>query len=80
MTAIREEEVAKLLRIEVDPKVIERCTRRIGEERQAECDLAVQACKALPLTEKDKPPEGLLPVPQVVALEIDGMRFRKLEK
>ncbi len=64
--------VWKLLRIKLDAKVIERCTRRIGEERQAECDRAVQAYKALPLTEKDKAPEGLLPVPQVVAVEIDG--------
>jgi len=62
----------KTLRIEVDAKVIERALQRIGDERRAECQQAREAFEALPLTKKLDSPEGLTPVPNVVAIQLDG--------
>lgn len=65
------------LRLEIDPKRIERVTHRVGEDRLAEVEALNARFAALPLAEKEAAPPGLALVPDVVAVEIDGGRFQR---
>lgn len=65
------------LRLEIDPKRIERVTHRVGEDRLAEVEALNARFAALPLAEKEAAPPGLALIPDVVAIEIDGGRFQR---
>jgi hypothetical protein len=65
------------LRLEIDPKRIERVTHRVGEDRLAEVDALNARFAALPLAEKEAAPPGLALVPDVVAVEVDGGRYQQ---
>lgn len=65
------------LRLEIDPKRIERVTHRVGEDRLAEVQALNSRFAALPLAEKEAAPPGLALVPAVVAVQIDGGRYQR---
>lgn len=68
-------DLAEYLDLEVDPKQIERVTKRIGVERCAGRDAAVERYLALPLAErKDKPADVAAPALAVVS--VDGGRLQ----
>jgi hypothetical protein len=68
-------DLAEYMNFEVDPKQVERVAHRIGLERCAERDAAVDAYMSLPLTErKDKPPE--VEAPHVAVIGVDGGRMQ----
>lgn len=67
------------LRLEIDPKRIERVTHRVGEDRLAEVQVLTARFAALPLAEKEAAPPGLARVPDVVAVQIDGGRYQRRE-
>jgi hypothetical protein len=68
-------DLAEYLHLEIDPKQIERVTHRIGRERCAERDAAVEQYMSLPLTERKDKPEGV-EAPQVAVVGVDGGRLQ----
>lgn len=65
------------LRLEIDPKRIERVTHRVGEDRLAEVQALNVRFAALPLAEKEAAPPGLALAPNVVAIQVDGGRYQR---
>jgi len=65
------------LRLEIDPKRIERVTHRVGEDRLAEVQALNARFAALPLAEKEAAPPCLALVPEVVAIQVDGGRYQR---
>ncbi len=63
----------------VSTKQVERLTRRIGDERCAERDAAVQADLALPLAQRKAVPAGVT-APPVAAVQMDGGRLQILDR
>jgi hypothetical protein len=72
-------DLRKLAEVEVPIKQVERVTKRIGQERVAERDAAVQAYQALPLTTRKSVPEGVT-APEVAVVGCDGGRLQILER
>ena len=69
----------KLAEVDVSAKQVERVCKRIGEERVAERNEAVEAYQALPLTER----KAVLPgatVPEVAVVGCDGGRLQILDR
>lgn len=72
-------DLAKLAEVEVPTKQVERVCQRIGEERVAERDAAVDAYQALPLAERKSVPAGVT-APEVAVVGCDGGRLQILER
>jgi len=72
-------DLLKLAEIEVPVKQVERVSERIGAERVAERDAAVQAYQALPLAERKAVPAGVT-APDVAVVGCDGGRIQILER
>jgi hypothetical protein len=70
------QDLEELLEFSINPKEIERVTRRIGQERLLERDAAVEAFKRRPLVEKDIAPHPDRPIPAVAMVSIDGGRLQ----
>jgi hypothetical protein len=68
-------DLAEYLHLKMDPKQIERVTHRIGQERCAERDAAVEQYMSLPLTERKDMPKGV-EAPQVAVVGTDGGRMQ----
>jgi hypothetical protein len=62
------------LDLRVDPKQIERVTKRIGPERCAQRDAAVEHYVSLPLVARKDKPEGVTP-PERAVVSVDGGRL-----
>lgn len=73
------EDLAVLAEVTVPAKQVERVTRRIGQERQAERDQQVEAYQKLPLVERKRVPEQV-PAPDVAVVGVDGGRLQILER
>jgi hypothetical protein len=73
------QDLHKLAEVEVPTKQVERVTKRIGQERVAERDAAVEAYQALPLTERKSVPEGVT-APEVAVVGCDGGRLQIFER
>jgi hypothetical protein len=71
--------LANLAGLDVSAKQVERVVRRIGAERTAQRDAAVEAFLALPLVEKAKAPPGVAP-PDVAVVMADGGRVQILNR
>lgn len=69
----------KLAELEVPTKQVERATKRIGQERVAERDAAVEAYQALPLVERKSVPAGVT-APDVAVVGCDGGRLQILQR
>jgi hypothetical protein len=63
----------------VATKQVERLTQRIGAERCAERDAAVDAYAALPLVERKAVPAGVA-VPDLAVVQVDGGRLQILDR
>ena len=63
------------LELQVDVKQVERVTERIGKERYAERDAAVERYLSLPLVERKDKPEGV-PAPALAVVGVDGGRLQ----
>ena len=63
------------LDLQVDPKQIERVTKRIGQERCAQRDADVEHYRGLPLVERKDQPEGVTP-PALAVVSVDGGRLQ----
>jgi hypothetical protein len=73
------EDVFDLMDLKIGAKQIERVTERIGRERCAERDAAVEHYLSLPLTQrKDKPAD--VSAPNVAVVGTDGGRLQILER
>ena len=72
-------DLSKLAEVEVPAKQVERVCKRIGVERLAEREAAVQAYQALPLVERKGVPVGVL-APEVAVVGCDGGRLQILER
>jgi hypothetical protein len=70
--------LAKLARLPVPAKQVERITKRIGLERSGERDEAVAAYLALPLVQRKAAPAGVTP-PAVAVVGTDGGRLQILD-
>lgn len=68
-----------LAEVTVPTKQVERLTQRIGAERAAERDAAVQAYQKLPLVKRKEAPAGVS-APDVAAVGVDGGRLQILER
>lgn len=77
--AIGSQDLLKLAEIEVSAKQVERVTERIGHERVAERDAAVETYQALPLTERKAAPVGVA-APELAVVGVDGGRLQILER
>ncbi len=73
------EDLQVLAEVAVPAKQVERLTRRIGQERQAERDAEVKAYQELPLVERKSTPEGV-PAPELAVVGVDGGRLQILER
>jgi hypothetical protein len=73
------EDMSKLAEVEVPSKQVERVCKRIGGERVAERDSAVQAYLALPLPQRKEAPVGVT-VPELAVAGCDGGRLQILER
>jgi hypothetical protein len=71
--------LAKLAEVEVPTKQVERVCQRIGAERTAERDAAVEAYQALPLTQRKETPAGGT-APDLAVVSCDGGRLQILER
>ena len=68
-------DLAELAELAVDPKQVERVTKRIGAERCAGRDAEVERYTALPLTERKDKPAGVV-APAVAVVGVDGGRLQ----
>jgi hypothetical protein len=68
-----------LAELPVSAKQVERVVRRIGGERCAQRDAAVEAFVQLPLAEKTKAPPGVTP-PKLAVVMADGGRLQILDR
>ncbi len=73
------EDLAVLAEVKVPAKQVERVTRRIGQERQAERDGEVAAYQQLPLVKRKDVPETVA-APDVAVVGTDGGRLQILER
>lgn len=71
--------MAVLAEVEVSAKQVERVTKHIGQERQAERDAEVKAYQELPLVERKGVPAGV-PAPAVAVVGVDGGRMQILDR
>jgi hypothetical protein len=69
------EDVVELLDLNVSIKQIERMTERIGSERCAERDAAVEEYLSLPLAERKDKPAGVV-APALAVVGVDGGRLQ----
>jgi hypothetical protein len=67
------EDLSKLAEVEVPAKQVERVCHRIGAERLAQREAAVEAYQALPLVERKAAPAGVT-APDVAVVGCDGGR------
>lgn len=72
-------DLAKLAEVDVSAKQVERVCQRIGNERVAERDAAVEAYQALPLTERKAAPAGVA-APALAVVGCDGGRLQIWER
>src|SRR5947209_7424195 len=72
-------DAAKLLRLDISAKQIERLCKRIGLERTEERDEAAAAYQALPLPQRKGLPQGVSP-PAVAVVGTDGGRLQIRER
>lgn len=70
-----QEALAELLELEINAKQVERVTERIGKERCAERDEAVERYMSLPLSERKDKPDGVT-APEVAVVGADGGRVQ----
>jgi hypothetical protein len=68
-------DIAEYLDLTVDAKQIERVTERIGAERCAQRDAAVEHYMGLPLTERKDKPQGVA-APALAVVSVDGGRLQ----
>jgi len=69
------EDLLDYLQLEVDPKQVERVTKRIGAARCAERDAAVAEYVGLPLAERKDKPAGVV-APALAVVGVDGGRLQ----
>jgi hypothetical protein len=69
------EDLARLFDFDINPKQVERVTRRIGQERRAARDEAVANYMNLPLVDRKDKPQGV-ETPQVAVIGVDGGRLQ----
>ncbi len=62
--------------LEVEPKPVERLTKRIGQERSAQRDAAVAKHQKLPLMTRDAVANPQRPCPAVAMVSVDGGRLQ----
>lgn len=72
-------DLSKLAEVEVSAKQVERVCKRIGAERVAERDEAVEKYQALPLTQRKEAPAGVT-APDLAVVGCDGGRLQILER
>ena len=68
-----------LSHLAVSAKQVERVVRRIGQERCDQRDAEVEAFERLPLVDKDKAPQGIVP-PDLAVIMVDGGRLQILDR
>jgi hypothetical protein len=68
-------DLQEYLSLAVDPKQVERLTERIGQERCAQRDAAVERYLSLPLVERKAKPEGVT-APALAVVSVDGGRLQ----
>jgi hypothetical protein len=68
-------DLAQLLDFDINPKQVERVTKRIGQERCTARDEAVANYMSLPLVERKNKPQGV-EAPQVAVIGVDGGRLQ----
>jgi len=73
------QDLSKLAEVEVSAKQVERVCKRIGQERVAERDQAVDKYQALPLTERKQAPAGVT-APPLAIVGCDGGRVQIWER
>lgn len=73
------EDLRKLAEIEVPTKQVERVTKRIGAERVAQRDAAVQTYQGLGLVQRKAVPAGVL-APDLAVVGVDGGRLQILQR
>jgi hypothetical protein len=69
------EDLRDYLDLQVDPKQVERLTGRVGAERCARRDAAVERYLSLPLAERKDKPKGVT-APAVAVVGVDGGRLQ----
>lgn len=69
------EDLLDYLDLKVDPKQVERVTERIGQERCAQRDAAVDQYLSRPLVERKAKPEGVT-APALAVVSVDGGRLQ----
>jgi hypothetical protein len=69
-------DLAELSDLSIAPKPVERMTRKIGQERNAQRDAAVQSHKRLRLMAKDAVANPKRSCPQVAMVSVDGGRLQ----
>jgi hypothetical protein len=72
------ESLAELSELTLLPKRIWRAARRIGEERVAERQAAVERYDQMPLPARRESP--VAPTPQLVSVQMDGGRYQRRER
>jgi hypothetical protein len=73
-------DLEQLAGLRVDPKQVERLTKRIGQERVQQRDAALARYRARPLMERDTVADVGRVVPQVVMVSVDGGRLQIRER
>ena len=73
------QDLAKLAEVEVSAKQVERVCKRIGAERVAQRDEAVETYQAIPLTKRKEVPVGGT-APELAVVGCDGGRLQILER
>ena len=73
------QDLSKLAEVEVSIKQVERVCKRIGAERVAERDEAVEGYQALPLTKRKEAPAGVA-APELAVVGCDGGRLQILDR
>jgi hypothetical protein len=69
-------DLAELPGLTVSAKQVERCVRKIGQERIDQRDAAVAALQRLPLMQKEAVADPKRPSPTVVMVSVDGGRIQ----